>query len=312
MAEHVLDDSVTHAFWDQSLEARLEIEPGDTVVIECQEATGSQITPDAPNDILIDLDFSRIHALTGPIFIKGALPGDALEIEILDMKHKGWGWSAHLPGFGLLAEDFDFPYLQHWQLDGDRCYSEPLPGIVLPYEPHPGCVGVAPQEPGRLDTIPPRFNGGNVDIRDMTIGSTIWLPVLVEGALFSTGDCHAAQGQGEVCGTGIESPMTVTMRFNLRKEMGIREIQLQRPSPMSKTDSMGYHITTAHGPDLMENAKNSLRYMIDWLELTHGVTRSGAYILCGAVADLKISQVVDAPNWIVSAHIPLSIFRHQR
>ena len=308
MTEHYLDDNVTHAFWDQSIEPRLEIAPGDTVVIECQEATGGQITPDSESDIVARLDSSRIHALTGPIFVKGARPGDVLEIDIVDMQHKGWGWSAHLPGFGLLADDFGFPYLQHWNLQGDRCFSDPMPGITLPYEPHPGCVGVAPQEPGRLHTTPPRFNGGNVDIRDMTIGSKIWMPVFVEGALFSTGDCHAAQGQGEVCGTGIESPMTVTMRFNVRKDMSLREIQLQRPSPMSQADNSGHHITTAHGPDLMENARNALRYMIDWLEQSHGLTRSQAYILCGAVADLKISQIVDLPNWIVSAHIPLSIF----
>jgi acetamidase/formamidase len=308
IAEHFLDDRVTHAFWDNAAQPRLEIEPGDTVIIECQEATDGQITPNSTAEIIGDLNFDRIHALSGPIFVQGAQPGDVLEIEILDMQHKGWGWSAHLPGFGLLAEDFDFPYLQHWQIEGDCCRSDQLPDVSVPFEPHPGCVGVAPQEPGRLDTIPPRFNGGNVDIRDMVIGSTIFMPVFAEGALFSTGDCHAAQGQGEVCGTGIESPMTVTMRFDVRKEMNLRELQLQRPSPMSKMDASGYHITTAHGPDLMENAKNALRYMIDWLESAHGLSRSQAYILCGAIADMKISQIVDAPNWIVSAHIPLSVF----
>ncbi|MCE2472801.1 MAG: acetamidase/formamidase family protein, partial [Anaerolineae bacterium] len=106
-------------------------------------------------------------------------------------------------------------------------------GISLPYEPFPGCVGVAPAEAGRLTTIPPRINGGNVDTRDLVVGCTFWLPVLAEGALFSTGDCHSAQGQGEVSGTGIESPMTVTMRFNVRKDLNIRELQIQRPSPMT-------------------------------------------------------------------------------
>ena len=152
------------------------------------------------------------------------------------------------PAWVLLPEDFDYSYLHHWRLENQTCYSTELDHISLPFEPHPGVVGVAPKEAGRFSTGPPRANGGNLDVRDMTIGSRIWIPVLVEGALFATGDCHAAQGQGEVCVTGIEAPMTVTMRITLRKNMSVQEVQLQRPSPMSKLDSHGYHVTTAHGP----------------------------------------------------------------
>ncbi|RMF79147.1 MAG: acetamidase [Chloroflexi bacterium] len=309
MAEHYLDDSVTQPFWDNSVAPRLVIDPGDTVVIECAEPVG-QITPEWTHDDLLNLDFGKVHALTGSIYINGAQPGDALEVEILDMQHKGWGWSAHIPNFGLLAEDFTTPYIHHWRLDGDQCYFG-VNNIVLPFEPFPGCVGVAPKEAGRLDTIPPRANGGNLDVRDLVVGTTFWLPVFVEGALFSTGDCHSAQGQGEVSGTAIESPMTVTMRFNVRKDLNIKEFQLQRPSPMTVTDSAGYHITTAHGPDLMENAKNAVRYMIEWLTDNHGLTPSQAYILCSTAVDLKISEIVDLPNWVVSAHVPLSIFKSQ-
>ena len=308
MAEHFLDDSVTQPFWDNSVEPRLEIDPGDTVVFDCAEPTG-QITPDWTSDDLANIDFSKIHALNGSVFVKGAQPGDTLEVEILDMQHKGWGWSAHLVDFGLLAEDFNFNYLHHWRLEGAHCLSDEMPNVDLPFQPHPGCIGVGPKEPGRLDTIPPRANGGNMDVCDMSIGSTVWLPVFVEGALFATGDCHSGQGQGEVSGTGIESPMTMTMRINLRKDMAIKEVQVRRTSPMSKLDSKGYHITTAHGPDLMENAKNALRYMIDWLEAAHGLTRSQAYVLCSAAGDLKISEIVDVPNWIVSMHFPLAAFR---
>lgn len=307
MAEHHLDDSVTQPFWDNSVEPRLEIDPGDVVVFECAEPVG-QLTPESTDDDLANLDFSLIHALNGSVFIKGAEPGDALEVEIVDMKHKGWGWSGHLPGFGLLADDFDYPYIHHWELDGDKCIFG-VNDIVLPFEPHPGCVGVAPREAGRLDTIPPRENGGNVDVVDLTIGATFWLPVFVEGALYSTGDCHSRQGQGEVCGTGIESPMTVTMRFDVRKDLSIKELQFQRPSPITRLDTDGYYVTTAHGPDLMENAKNAVRYMIDWLEENQKLTRSQAYVLCSEAVDLKISEIVDAPNWIVSAHVPLSIFK---
>ena len=256
MREHFLDDSVIQPFWDNSIEPRLEIDSGDVVVFDCLEANG-QIQPDWTVADYMNVDRSKIHALNGSVWVKGAQPGDALEIDILDMRHKGWGWSAHRPGMGLLPEDFDYSYLHQWRIDGETCYSTELEHISLPFEPHTGVVGVAPREAGRFSTFPPRANGGNLDVRDMTIGSTtVWLPVLVEGALFATGDCHAAQGQGEVCVTGIEAPMTVTMRFKLLKDVNLPEVQLRRPSPMSKLDSAGWHITTAHGPDLMQNAKN--------------------------------------------------------
>ena len=306
MTEHYLDDSITQPFWDNSVTPRLEINSGDTVVMECAEPVG-QITPDSTAADLANLDFSKVHALTGSIYVKGATPGSTLEVEILDMKHKAWGWTGHIPGFGLLQEDFDYAYIHHWELDGDECHFG-VNDIRLPFEPFPGCVGVAPAEAGRLTTIPPRINGGNVDIRDLVVGSTFWLPVFVDGALFATGDCHSAQGQGEVSGTAIESPMTVTMRFQVRNDLAVRELQLRRPSPMTKADSHGYHITTAHGPDLMENAKNAVRYMLEWLMTNHRLTESQAYCLCSTAGDLKISEIVDAPNWIVAMHMPLGIF----
>lgn len=306
MAEHYLDDSVTQPFWDNSVAPRLIIDSGDVVVIECAEPVG-QLSPDSSHGDLANLDFSLVHALTGSISIQGALPGDALEVEILDMRHKGWGWTGHIPAFGLLQDDFDFAYMHHWALEGDVCHFGAA-GVALPFEPFPGCVGVAPAERGRLNTLPPRINGGNVDIRDLVVGCRFWLPVLVEGALFSTGDCHAAQGQGEVSGTGIESPMTVAMRFNVRKALAIRELQIERPSPMTKTDSAGWHITTAHGPDLMENARNAVRYMIEWLVKRYPLDESQAYCLCSVAGDLKIAEIVDAPNWVVAFHMPLSIF----
>lgn len=309
MTEHYLDDSTVHAFWDKSYPPRIEIDPGDTVVFECREATGGQLTPESDHDALAVVDSSRIHALTGPVFVKGARPGDTLAVEILDLKHKGWGWTGHMPGFGLLADEFDYYYLQHWHLEGDVCAFRDDDKVAVPYEPFCGVMGVAPREAGRLDTIPPRNNGGNVDIRGLTIGATVYLPVWVEGALFSTADCHAAQGDGEVCGSGIESPMTVTLRFDVRRDLAIQELQFTTPSPLTKADSQGYHCTTAHGPDLYQNAQNAVRYMIDWLVAAHGFSRSQAYCLCSAAADLKISEIVDAPNWIVACYFPLSVVK---
>ncbi len=309
MAEHYLDDSTVHAFWDNSYPARIEVDSGDTVVFECREAVDGQVTPDSGHEAVAELDFSRIHPLTGPVFVKGAEPGDTLEVEILKLEHKGWGWNGHIPGFGLLADDFPDPFVQHWRLSGDSCFFQDSDKVEVPFEPFCGVMGVAPQEEGRLTTIPPRFNGGNIDIRGLTMGATLYLPIHVEGALFSTADCHSAQGDGEVTGTGIETPMTVTLRFHVRKNLSIKELQFTTPSPLTRTDTNGYFCTTAHGEDLYVNSQNAVRYMIDWLEANHGLSRSQAYCLCSAAADLKISQIVDAPNWIVSCYMPLSILK---
>ena len=306
MAEHHLDGSVTQSFWDHTVEPRLVIRSGDTVVFDCPEPLG-QVTPEWVHEDMANLDKDLILALVGSVFVEGAEAGDTLQVEILDMKHCGWGWGGHSPGFALLAEDFDFNYLHHWRLEGDRCHFG-VGGIVVPFEPMIGTLGVGPREPGRFDTMPPGPNAGNVDISDLGIGATVWMPVFVEGALFACGDCHSAQGDGEVCGTGIESPMEVTLRLSVRKDLSIPELQFQAPSPLSKADTKGYHAVTAHGPDLMENARNAVREMIKWLVEHHALTPSQAYTLCGAACDLKLSQVVDAPNWIVTAYMPLGIF----
>jgi len=307
MTTHFLDNSVTQPFWDNSVTPRLVIDPGDTVVFDCLEASGQYNSSSTLNDYL-NADRSQIHALNGSVYVSGAEPGDALEIEILDMQHQGWGWTAFRPGFGLLADDFKDPCFHVWSLQDDECHFG-VQDIVLPFEPMPGCVGVAPREPGRLNTIPPRENAGNVDVRDLTTGTVFWLPVLVEGALFATGDCHANQGQGEICGTGIECPMTVTMRFHLKKSSSISQLQYRRPSPMTKTDTNGHFGTTAYGPDLFVNAQNATRQMIDWMVSEQNLTREQAYILCGAIVDLKISEIVDIPNYIVTAQVPMSIFK---
>jgi acetamidase/formamidase len=307
MAEHFLDNSVTQPYWDNSIEPRLEIEAGDTVIFDCPEPCG-QVTIDWGDDELADIDFDPIHALIGSVYVKGAKPGDALQVDVLDMEHRNWGWTGHLNGFGLLADDFEYAYIHHWSLDGDICHFG-VDDIQVPFEPFCGTMGVAPKDPGRITTIPPRENAGNVDIRDLGPGSTIWFPVFVEGGLFACGDCHSAQGDGEVCGTGIESPMLVTLKLSVATNKTVEELQFQTPGPLSRADNSGYYVTTAHGPVLMENAKNSVRYMIDWLEENQGLTRSQAYCLCSVAADLKISEIVDAPNWIVSAYMPLGIFK---
>lgn len=308
MAEHYLDSSTTQPFWDNAVTPRLEIESGDVVVFECPEV-GNQFTPEWTTEDMLNADGSKFHALIGSVWVKGARRGDTLQVEVLEMAHHGWGWTAYSPGFGLLTTDFDaIPYLHHWRLQGADCHFG-IRDIVVPFEPFCGVMGVAPAAAGRFPTAPPHQGGGNMDVRNMGTGSTVWLPVQVEGALFACGDCHAAQGHGEVCGTAIESPMTVTLRLSVRRDFSVREAQLQCPSPLTRADSTGYHATTAHGPDLMENARNAVRYMIDWLEGTKGLTRPQAYVLCSCAADLALAQVVNAGQWVVGCYLPLSIFQ---
>jgi len=308
MTEHLLDDSQIHAFWDNTLPPRLEIQPEDVVIFECREASDGQITLESTSQDLLDMDPQLIHPLTGPVYVQGARPGDTLEVEILRLEHKGWGWSGVVPEFGLLADDFTEPYLHLWRIAQDTCIFRSDLHIQLPFEPFCGVMGVAPGTSGRLSTAPPRANAGNLDIRSLVQGARLWLPVWAAGALFSVGDAHAAQGDGEVCGTGIECPMTVTLRFRLRKDLTIPEARFETPSPLSRADTAGYFATTAHGPDLYANAQNAIRYMIDYLQGEFDLAREPAYVLCSAAVNLAISEIVDAPHWIVSAYLPLSIF----
>ena len=304
-----LDDTQPHAFWDNSFPARITIAPGDTVVFETLEASANQITPESGDEAVARLSFDPIHPLNGPVAVDGAEPGDTLEVEILDLQHKGWGWNAVLAGFGLLPDDFPNPYLHHYQLVGSQCIFRN--DILIPFEPFCGVMGVAPREPGRFGTTPPGEYGGNIDIRHLIPGARVFFPVLAPGANFSCGDCHSAQGDGEVNGTGIETPMTVTLRFQLHKNKPLKELRFITPPGRRLTvaDLGGYYATTAHGPDLYMNAQNAIRYMIDHLAREYNMTPEQAYCLCGAAVDLKISEIVDAPNWIVSAYLPLSIFK---
>lgn len=309
MATYHLDDTQPHAFWDNTHPARLHIQSGDTVVFETLDASAGQVRPGSPSDVLGSLDFGRIHPLTGPVFIEGAEPGDSLEVAVVSLQHKGWGWNGVIPGFGLLPDDFPEPYLHHYRVSDDGC--EFRADIHIPYEPFCGVMGVAPREAGHFTTIPPRENGGNIDIRHLTPGSKVYFPVLVPGALFSCGDCHSAQGDGEVCGSGIETLMSVTLTFTLRKSVHIPELRFITPpgKKLTVADEQGYFVTTAHGPDLFADAQQAIRYMIDHLSTEYAMTREQAFCLCSAAVDLKISEIVDAPNWIVSAYLPLSIFR---
>ncbi len=310
--DHRLSDAERniHRAWDNSLDPVLTIDSGDVVRFECRDATDRQLDVESTDEDVHDLSFDPVHPLTGPIAVEGAQPGDVLEVELLDLQHKGWGYNAFFPGdmeLGLLPEDFEDPGLFVWDLEGDVGHF--VDGIEIPLDPFPGVIGVAPAEDGEHDTLPPRRVGGNMDVKHLTAGSTLYLPVEVEDALFSTGDCHAAQGDGEVCVTGVEAPMFVTARFHLRSDMDIEQPQFETSGPFTPTghDEPMYG-TTGIAPDLMEATKLAVRHMIDHLHEERGLTRGEAYILASAIVDLKINEVVDAPNWTVSAYLPESIF----
>jgi acetamidase/formamidase len=310
--EHVIAPGSVHYVWDNAIPPAIEIEPGDIVHFETEEVSGGQIQPGDPAAKLVSLDSGSFYPLAGPVYVKGAEPGDALFIEILELIPKEWGWSAIFPESGLLPEDFPDPYLKYFDLSTRRSTMFE-PGIEIPLQPFCGTMGVATDDPGQFRVLPPTKGAGNIDTRHLTARASLYLPVFVDGGLFSAGDCHAAQGDGEVCVTGIECGMTFSLRFTVKKRGAPRPWSyrfLTPPGPLQPSaDSHGYFVASAIAPDLMTGAKDAIRDLIQWLHLEHGLRCEDAYVLCSLAADLKISQVVDAPNWCVSAYLPLRIFR---
>jgi len=296
-----------HFGWDNSLAPVLTVTPGEEVEFEVVDASGGQLGRNSRSEDVARIDFGRVNPVTGPVYVEGAEPGDALVVEVLDFQVSGWGWTAIIPGFGLLADEFPEPFL-HISEYNDR---EVLftPEIRLPTRPFPGTIGVALKEPGVHSVVPPREAGGNMDIRDLTRGARLYLPVQVPGALFSVGDTHAAQGDGEVCGTAVETPMKILLRFDLKKRAGFARPRFEIPAPPTRhVDERGYEVTMGIAPDLMQAARDAVRDMIDHLGRNYGLSPEMAYTLCSVAVDLRISEVVDAPNWVVSAYLPRAIF----
>ena len=310
MNEHRLDHEQIHQEWNNALAPRLTIDPGDTVVFDTRDAANLFYTKASSHEDVLRRGPFRGHPLTGPVAVRGARPGDTLVVEILDVQPAlDWGWTAIRPGRGLLPEaDFAKPFLQIWDLS-DKRHARMGNRVAVPLAPFPGVLGVALDEPGAHSTMPPRRAGGNMDIKQLVAGATLWLPVLVDGALFSAGDAHAAQGDGEVCVTAVEMMGRLTLRFNVQSGRRLAEPQLRTPAPPSNATNRGAHYaTTAHGPDLFAASQQAVRYMIDHIVEAHGLSREQAYVVCSVAVDLKISEIVDAPNWIVSAFLPESIF----
>src|SRR5580658_169625 len=293
MAEHRLTAEPTHSRWNRALEPRLTISSGDTVHMSCLDASGGQVTPSSSVEDFLAIDRNRIHALTGPIRIDGANPGDVLEIEILQVEHLGWGWTSVIPGLGFLKDQFRDPYLFHWALDPE--VSRSLGTAVVPLRPFCGVMGVAPAEDGEFRTRPPGPFGGNMDVRELCAGATLYLPVLNPGALFSAGDAHAAQGDGEVCINGIECPADVALRFHVHKNRPLAGpmVETAEPPKQDLEADEGSWIVVESATDAAAAARAATSRMIDLLAERWGFSEVHAYLLCSVAMNLHLSQVVN-------------------
>jgi len=337
----------------------LSVEEGEEVVLATRDGVDGQLGPSTREADMANMEAGAIHPLTGPVFVKGAQPGDTLEIEFLDIAPQPHAFTAIVPGLGFLRDLFTTPFLVHWQIRDGWATSPKLPRVRIPGAPFMGVSGVAPSAaqmrawtarenallarggfvfppdatgavPSRgpvategIRTLPPRENGGNFDVKQLTKGSKLLLPVAVEGALFSTGDGHFAQGDGEVCVTAVEMGATAAVRFRVLKGTGAaRAMRGPRFShagyfappewaaPRGFVAAMGMPIRddgVNDGENLTLACRNALLNMIDLLQ-ERGWSREQAYVLCSVAADLRISNVVDVPNYVVSALIPEAIF----
>ncbi|MGM0545324.1 MAG: acetamidase/formamidase family protein [Bacteroidota bacterium] len=292
---YTLSADQTHSYWSSTVEPLITVESGAVIEVNTEEASDQQLNPESTIEDVENLSFDPIHPLTGPVFVEGAEPGDMLKVKLHKVELGDWGWTAIIPGFGFLADEFDEPWLKTFEFDENSNTASFSEDINIPLNPFPGVMGVAPDTEEELSTVPPRANGGNMDDPNMTEGSTIYFPVFVEGALFSMGDTHAAQGHGEVCGTAIEAPMRIVYEVEVIK--GEREIE----EPQYETDD--YYAVTGYGETIDEAAEKATRYMIDYLETEHGMDRNDAYALTSLAGDLKIAEVVDVPHMLVSMHM---------
>jgi formamidase len=345
------DVGAGHNRWHPDIKPVARCRSGDVILMETRDAVDGQIGPQSTLEAVSQVDSSLGHPLTGPVYVEQARPGDLLEVEILDILPAGFGYTLQQRGFGFLRDLFPDPFLVKWRLQDGWATSADIPRLRVPAAPFMGTIGVAPDRrllataaeresaalargeflfppsdsrgavPGGmiasegLRTGPPRENGGNLDVKEVAKGARVLFPVFVEGALLSAGDAHFAQGDGEVCGQGIEMRATFIARLLLHPGRAIREgITGTRIISAAATRPAGRcFITTGlsladDGSNHSENAtlaaRRALLDMIDYLA-GEGFTRQQAYAICSVAVDLRISELVDVPNVVVSAALPL-------
>ena len=311
MATHHLDTSLEnmHGWFSRTMEPRLRIASGDTVVYATRES-GWRERPPTEGEAPPARPAGAGHALSGPVFVEGAEPGDTLEVRIREIVPTHWGVNAHAPGkraiSGLLGgepDDMTERYFRRLAIDTARGVAEFAPGITIPLDPFMGIYATCADEDGPVPTAFPGDFGGNMDCKELRAGTTLYLPVFVPGALFSTGDGHAAQGDGEVSGTAIEAGMDrLVLEFVVRKDMHIAR-------PCAESDTHLLFLAVAE--DLDRACQEALRDTMQYLVTTHGFTRPDAYALCSIAVDFRITQVVDGPRG-VHAMLPRAVFPQGR
>ncbi|KAJ7078989.1 hypothetical protein C8R43DRAFT_1053237, partial [Mycena crocata] len=273
---HAVKRSQSHLAWDNSIEPVLRVKSGETVTFDCLDASNGQITPDSTVDAIKSLIFSQLDQVNGPVFVEGAAAGDTLQIDVLS---------------------FPEPALKIWELENENgvTYFDEERKVRISLRPFAGEMGVAPGKKGAFSTIPPYATGGNIDTKHLSAGATLFLPVEVDGALFSIGD-----------GTAIETPMTVSVRLTVRKDRPYTKTP-HFITPKVSVDNEEYYCTTGVDADMREATRAAVRNMIDFLCAEHAFERVEAYMLCSVAADLRLHEVVDMPNYVVGMMIPKSI-----
>ncbi|ANU13923.1 Acetamidase [Planococcus halocryophilus Or1] len=306
---HKFPEDRVHYTWDKNPQPVLTIDSGDQVDFSTREVADNQFTKNSTTKDIDTLDWAKVYPLAGPVEIREAEPGDTLEVEIVELEPGDWGWMAILPGLGLLPEEFPDAYLRTFDLsDGQFIHFNET--IKVPIAPFLGTMGVGPENADGQTIMPPGTFGGNMDTRHLTVGTKLYLPVQVPGAMFSCGDAHAAQGDGEVCVTALECPMQASLKFRLIKGKSIPAPQFQTAGALTpKVDHRGFYGTTGVGPDLMEASRDAIRAMVDHISSNYGLEPKDAYLLSSVCVDLKISEIVDAGQYIVSALLPLAVFQ---
>jgi formamidase len=336
-----LSSENVHNRWHPGLEPLASVAPGEEVTFDTRDGLDDQLTPESTHVHVGRMDLGLGHPLTGPVYVDGAEPGDVLEIEFVSFESSEFGTTAVIPGFGFLADIFPDPYLVKWAIADGVARSPELSGVAVPEAMFAGVVGVAPsperfeeyrrreerlrdlgqpvadplperaKPPAAADgirTIPPRETGGNLDARQLVAGSKLWLPVDVRGALFSIGDLHFAQGDGEVCGTAIEVAGSATVRFAVHKGPAPAFPAFETPGEPPRRSFATTGIPVDTGMSIDAAARAALVEMIAHLERMYGFERPAAYALCSVCVDLRISEVVDVPYPLVSALLPLDVF----
>ncbi len=297
--DFILTADNTHNKFSSNIPYAIRVPDGSVVEAFTHEATGGQLTINSTLNDLPNIDWDKIHTITGPVYVDGAEPGDVLAVDLLELEPGDWGWNSFSPDFGFLSDESDKSLFKTYKLDKENNQVKFADGIVIPLKPFAGVMGVAPATEELLNTIPPRANGGNMDDPHLVAGVTVYFPVFVKGALFSIGDTHAVQGLGEVCGTAVECPMRIRYRLRVLKDKTIEEPQYE---------SAEYYATTGFGTTIDEAAKKATRYMIAHITETYGLSWEDAYMLCSLIGDLKIAEVVDLPHMLVTMHIPKHVF----